>query len=395
MPRYLTVAIGFNRPEALQGLVNSLSSVQPVKSSVDLLISIDGDGDTRCVEVASSVHWPHGSSRVRVQPSHLGLRQHIEHCTDAVQDYDGIIVLEDDLAVSPWFLHYAEQAYEFYSPITDVAQVSLYSPRINEFCGLPFRPANDGSDVYFLKVPSSWGQLFTRQQWQNYREFQSSNVRGSNNHLLPKEARLWGEKSWKAGFYEYVVCTNQWVAYPQISLTTNHGYPGEHYKYHARDLEVPLELVQREYQFRTPAESLAKYDAWLEPLPDTLGLDAKTADTVTIDLYGSKPLDELDTPLLLSSRACSKPIRRYGHVLDPLEINVRLNTAASDRAVCLSLGALENFATQSSTIPLMAERIPRKLFHHLYAAGVCRQIGRLATNTGLWLARLFRVAAKN
>jgi len=354
---FLVVVLAYNRPLALRRLLDSLGRVAPAAVGADLVVSIDGGGDPECARVArDAIEWAHGKVEVVVQSERLKLKQHVETAADRVKDYDAVIVLEDDLSVSPWMLHYAASVFARYGEDASIAQFSLYGFQLNEFTGLPFTPVQSEADVWFSRVPSSWGQMWTRTQWMDFRTFQRSNPPGSHERGIPLKARLWKNESWKRGYFEYVVASRKWVVVPYVSLSTNHGDPGIHYAEAERSLEVPLELFQRTYRLPSPEDSPARYDAWFEPLPETLSLEqfGYVSDEVTVDFFGSKLPEEITTAFLLSTKQCRDPEVHFSDHFRPLEMNVRLGyrIAAPSR---IHLGKSEYFEVNAVAGELLGE----------------------------------------
>jgi GT2 family glycosyltransferase len=219
------IVIGYNRPKAIERLLNSLLKAS-YPGIVDLIISIDGgkgdwekggqgDGETRrrgdkktgrggeeVREVAVNFKWPFGTKKLIFHETNMGLRKHVLSCGDLSKDYDGVIVLEDDLYVSPVFYQYTLQAFDYYKDDLKIAGISLYSHAYNETAQFPFRPLTDDSDVFFLQYAASLGQFWSRENWSAFREWYDALEPGdeSTGHStghLPTNIRLWPETSWK------------------------------------------------------------------------------------------------------------------------------------------------------------------------------------------------------
>ena len=79
-----------------------------------------------------------------------------------------MIILEDDLLVSPRFYYFACQAVNKYSKNECIAGISLYSFAINDHTRSFFLPEQDGNDVYFMNCAQSWGQVWLRKPWQDF-----------------------------------------------------------------------------------------------------------------------------------------------------------------------------------------------------------------------------------
>ena len=93
----------------MKRLLNSLVRAE-YKDAVKLIISIDGNGTPEVCKYAEQFDWPHGEKDVICHKKNMGLRLHILFCGGLTKQYDGIILLEDDLYVSAWFYQYATEA---------------------------------------------------------------------------------------------------------------------------------------------------------------------------------------------------------------------------------------------------------------------------------------------
>lgn len=355
--RLLIVALGFNRPKSLERLLDSVQKLEPADLTADLIVSMDGGGDPACMEVAGKVNWKHGDFKVVEQPERLGLKKHIESATGRVSDYDAVVMLEDDLTVSPWALHYCKQAYDQFAGDTNIAQISLYAYALNEFTGMPFMPVDYGFDNWFGRVPSSWGQMYTREQWSAYRAWIDAGRPGFDKEAYPDVINYW-EHSWKTEFSRYVSARQLFVVSPQVSLSTNHGDPGQNYNKHEKDIEVPLELVKRSYRFAQLEETKALYDEWFEPLPSTFDHASFQGREFEVDLYGVKKLERISSEYLLSSKKCSNPICTFSMELLPLESNVRLQREC-EGDYAISFGKTEDFERDGYAHDYLSQTIPR------------------------------------
>ena len=77
-----------------------------------------------------------------------------------LENYDRVIVLEDDLIVSPLFLNYMNAALDTYQRESSVMQVSGYMYPIKEFSQI--------KTTLFLPFISSWGWATWRRAWQKF-----------------------------------------------------------------------------------------------------------------------------------------------------------------------------------------------------------------------------------
>ena len=64
-----------------------------------------------------------------------------------------------------------------------------------------FLPIKNEQDVYFLKWPSSWGQLWLKDQWKNFKEWLNNNSNwDALKKLVPPKVSNWPNSSWKKFF---------------------------------------------------------------------------------------------------------------------------------------------------------------------------------------------------
>ena len=101
------VVVAYNRDKALKRLLNSLESADYSGfSDITLVISIDKSDSTEVIETAEAFSWEQGEKRVITHPERLGLKKHILGLGDLTAEFGSIIMLEDDLFVSPLLYHY-------------------------------------------------------------------------------------------------------------------------------------------------------------------------------------------------------------------------------------------------------------------------------------------------
>ena len=118
-------AVCYNRKDSLARLLSSLDAAcYPVP--VTLIISIDRSDTTVVEEYADGYVWHHGEKRVVKHQENLGLRRHILSIGDRLEEFDAVVVLEDDIYVAPSFYYYAQQCVERFADDMGVAGISLY-----------------------------------------------------------------------------------------------------------------------------------------------------------------------------------------------------------------------------------------------------------------------------
>ena len=335
------VITAYNREDSLKRLLESVGKANYAKESrVDLIISIDYSGSDNCYYEAKKFEWLYGEKRILNHGQNLGLKKHIISCGDLVQHYDGIIMLEDDIYVSPEFYNFSKEALEFYKNEKKVSQVSLYSMHYNETARLHFEPMSDASDVFFMQLASSWGQVWLKEWWEGFKSWLGEQTEQSiqeieQKYLIPPNVIKWPATSWKKLYIYYMIVNDKYCVYPFRSFSTNFMDKGTHHLVEDNLLQVPLELHPRKYIYRTFDESKSKYDAFCEMEYRTIReLNKKLInEDVEVDLYGTKPLEKVSNTYVLSTRKVDSYISRYSINLKPIEMNVVLsNKSHKDNA---------------------------------------------------------------
>ena len=339
------VVCAFDRPDALRRLLHSIETADyPPGEVVPLVISIDAGG-ARAAEVlaaARAVAWSAGPLEVVVQPSHLGLVGHLRSCGERVRTHGVIILLEEDLVVSPRFHGYATQALAAVSDDDQIALVSLYAPWFHGYTQLPFLPIEDGADAYFAGVPFTQGMAFTLRQWEGLEPAFRPEAPMRRHPDLPEAFQHFGPDEWFPRAALYCVETGRSVVYPRVSLTTGWGEPGVHFRHSSAFFQVPLQRDRNEFRFHSIADAGAIYDASFELTPRALRALAPRLPQVDIavDLYASKDRAQLRSPYVLTSRPSRRPIATFGKQMWPLEANV-IHGVPGDEIALASVDAVD------------------------------------------------------
>lgn len=333
------VVVAYNRPDSLSRLLNSLKKAAYPQSSVRIIISIDYSGNSDVVKVAKSFNWLYGPKDVIEHPKHLGLKNHILYCGSLSQTFGSVIILEDDLMVSTQFYRYAMSAKSFYSEDSSVAGISLYRYYFTEHYLYPFFPIRDGSDVHFIQMASSWGQLFTDKQWTQFYSWYAENPNLSE--LAPAYIhQYWSDDSWKKHYVDYLINNDKFFVFPNESYTTNFHEYGSNSK-HIGLFQVEMATAEAKPKYVSLQNSLSVYDGYFELLPNILkrhANDLRQMDLAT-DLYGTKPLDRIESRYLLSSKKCLNPIISFAFDLpSPIQ-----NVFHGLKGDFFSLGLLNDF----------------------------------------------------
>jgi len=319
------ICLGYNRPQSLARLLESLVVAQYDHQNVPLIISLDHADDSTCLRLAESFLWPHGTKRVLTRLARLGLKQHVLEAGDLTQEFGAIIMLEDDIVVSPAFYQYACAALDAYGQESRIAGISLYSHRFHAHARRPFMPLVTGDSTFFLQYPCSWGQAWTREQWQGFRSWLQATPDHPLHEDLPLTVRRWSDSSWLKLFASYGLWSGKTWVYPYDTYTTNSADVGTHMRGNTTLYQVPLLWgAAPAYRFPKLGETLAHYDVYFENCSPLL-LKNLGAD-VELDLYGSKPDNSHRKPLLITSRRGKHPTKTFGLSYKPWDVNVIRNT---------------------------------------------------------------------
>jgi len=322
------IIIAYNRPVALSRILGSIAVADfSTYTDVRLIISIDGGGSNfqMVKEVAESFYWQYGVKEVIVHNVNIGLRKHVISCGDLTEKYENIIMLEEDCFVSKNFYNFSIQSLDFYASDKRIAGISLYAYSYYESIGTLFIPIADGYDTYFLQVPSSLGQIWTRAQWQGFKKYYNTKPIIAENDKIPEKVKTWPDSSWKKYFYKYMVDNDLYFVYPQIAFSTNFGDTGENLTEQTQVYQVILENYEKgkEYCFPLFEESNNKYDAYFEFLPKCLISRGVNIDLDTcVDVMGSKPLLLFENKYVISSKTCTQSIIGFDNVLIPVVQNI-------------------------------------------------------------------------
>jgi hypothetical protein len=330
------VVVAYNRPDALSRLLNSLDAAD-YPNPVPLIISIDrgGTGISPAVShIAEGFAWRYGSKRVIERREHLGVVGHFYACGDMTAELGSMVLLEDDLSVSPAYYGFASSALNAYGSDERIAGTCLYALSFNGFTQDPFLPIDDGSDVFFLALPYTQGLAFSAEQWAWFRGFDPAMPSKDNNRRLPMHPAFqrFPPDEWFPRLAEYVAASERYFCYPRSSLSTGWGDEGAHFDQASSWFQTPLKAAGGSFRLSNPEEALAVYDSYFEILPERLRrLGAGSNDgEFEVDLYATKAPGVARHSLILTSRPARRALRTYGLRMYPPELNFVYGVAGTE-----------------------------------------------------------------
>ena len=322
--RIAIVTIGYNRVHDFARLINSLRNAQYEDDVVDLIMSIDNSGSDLVENFAASVDWPYGERIIRTYKERQGLKKHILQCGNYLEQYDALVVLEDDIVVSKYYYRFVKECVQKYSGDKNVAGISLYTHVQNVYAKYPFAPARGKYDVYFLPMAQSWGQVWLKEQWKEFvLWYEEIDGKFTKNISIATQVFDWGNNSWLKYHIRYCIEKNKYFVYPYDSLSTCFSSVGEHMKTSNTIYQVPM-LAQEKKEYLLPEcgeEGAIYYDAFFER--QFLSVPNVKSDELELDLYGTKSLLYGNKRYLITVNDCSyKQLDCFGLQLRPHELNI-------------------------------------------------------------------------
>ncbi len=324
MKKFAVVAVGYNRLSSLKRLLAALENAEYGSDHITLIISLDFYHEDILRVFAEKFHWSHGNKILNFYDTKQGLRKHILQCGNYLNKYDldAIAVFEDDILPSRAYYMYMKEAVNFYENSCQIAGIALYSFRINPFLRRPFYPILNGQDTFLMQFPCSWGQIWTREQWNGfynwYLEHENIAINADN---IPVAVSDWPSSSWLKYYTKYCVEKNKYFVYPYTALSTNFNEPGTHVKEEDSIFQLVIqEQVKQNYSF-CDTNSEVLYDVFFERigLGKTLGIEEKD---LCVDLYGSKGSHGGKRYWLTTVKRDYKVVDTFGRKMIPQEQNI-------------------------------------------------------------------------
>jgi len=319
------VAVGYNRPHDLLRLLNSVNAATFETGDVTLVISLDkAPNEAEVVAMAESFEWKHGEKIIRTFPERQGLRKHVLQCGDLSEKYGAVIILEDDLLVSPNFYRYTCQALDFYGDNPKIAGISLYTHEWNGYARKFFTPIADEYDAFLGQIGVSWGQCWTKNSWKGFREWYAEHEdKLQENFDIPYVINKWSAQSWGKYFTHYIVEKDLYYVFARNALSTNYSEAGQHVKVPDNVFQVRLlQSDKKNYVF--PAfEDALRYDIFFENMKlDRYFPEEIQKDGICIDLSGLERHKYKQRYILTTRSLPYKIVKQYGLQLRPADMNI-------------------------------------------------------------------------
>lgn len=317
------VAVAYNRVHSLSRLLLSLEKAHYSSDSVPLIISVDKSNTDEVERFADNYQWLNGEKIVDKHEKNLGLRPHMMSLGKWFDKYDALIVLEDDIVVSPSFYYYTKQAVAKYSCNGEIAGISLYSYQVNYQTGLPFQPIIDEHDAFFMNCAMSWGEVWMRDSWRVFYDWYLVNQDFPQMNHLPARICKWNQKSWLKYHTRYCIEEKKFFVYPYVSLSTNSGDLGVHNTGSTNNIyQVNLQEGEK-FNYNLPdfGSKAVYYDGFFENIGLYNYLGIEEGD-LCLDLNGTRQDAQEKRYWLTSEIRDYKILQSFGLSTRPIETNV-------------------------------------------------------------------------
>ncbi len=226
----------YNRPRHLRQTVEALQKNDLANES-ELFIFSDGakpGAEEKVKEVREYIKTIKGFKKITIieREKNWGLANNIiDGVTRIVNEYGKIIVLEDDLVTSPYFLKFMNEALEMYKDEEKVASIHGY-----------IYPIDDLPDTFFIRGADCWGWATWKEKWKIFESDGKKLLNEVKRRNLQKEADFNGSygytkmledqtkgknNSWAIRWYFSAFLKDMLTLYPEKSYVKNIGFDKE------------------------------------------------------------------------------------------------------------------------------------------------------------------------
>jgi len=227
----------YNRPWHTMETIEALKKNELAKES-ELFIYSDEAKDKESIgrvrEVREYIKKTDGFKKVTIieREKNWGLADNIiDGVTKIVNEYGKIIVLEDDLVTSPYFLKFMNDGLEFYK--NEERVVSIHG------CIYPVKEKLP--DTFFIKGADCWGWATWKRGWDLFENdgkkllnelkqkklIRKFNFNNSYPYLRMLQDQIEGKNnSWAIRWYASAFLKDKLTLYPGRSLVNNFGFDG-------------------------------------------------------------------------------------------------------------------------------------------------------------------------
>jgi hypothetical protein len=231
------VVFAYRRPRHLKRVLDALAR-NPVATQSPLFIYCDGAkraahlDDVAATRLVARSAAGFASIEIIERKSNLGLSNSIVAGVNEVCERFGrVIVLEDDVLPTPFFLQYCNEALDKYSDDERILSIGCHTFTSDK--ALP--------ETFFLNVPDCWGWGVWDRSWRQFNpnggallsditdrgladQFDFDGVYPYTQML--REQVRGGNQSWAVRWYAQAFLNKKLVLYPGRAVTQNIGFDG-------------------------------------------------------------------------------------------------------------------------------------------------------------------------
>lgn len=227
----------YNRPSHTRRTLDALRRNALAKDS-ELIVYSDGpkqsQDEQKIADLRSYVSCLSGFKRVYLinREENFGLSKSIiMGVTETVTRHGRLIVLEDDIVTSPYFLRYMNEALDLYENEGKVISIAAYMYPVSE--ALP--------STFFLPMADCWGWATWKRGWELFesngqklfdelvakRLLRQFDLDGAYPYVRMLRKQIAGENdSWAIRWYASAFIKEKLTLYPNASLVQNIGNDG-------------------------------------------------------------------------------------------------------------------------------------------------------------------------
>ncbi|MDF2529246.1 MAG: glycosyl transferase [Gammaproteobacteria bacterium] len=231
------VIFAYNRPSHLKQTITALLA-NPLAKESEVFIYSDAaktsNDQTKVNEVRAYIDSITGFKSLKLikQSHNLGLASSIiSGVTEIVNQFGKVIVLEDDMITSPYFLTYMNQALNLYEHDAVVASIHGYVYPTKE--NLP--------DTFFIKGADCWGWATWKRAWDTFEVDGKKLLKAIDERGLKSEfnfdnsydyywmlvQQIMGKNnSWAVRWHASCLLNGMLTLYPGKTLVNNIGFDG-------------------------------------------------------------------------------------------------------------------------------------------------------------------------
>ena len=181
-------------------------------------------------KIISEINWAKNTHLV-IREKNWGLANNIiDGVTNIVNMHGTVIVLEDDIITSTYFLKYMNDALKLYEQENSVLSIGAYNY---------FSNPSDINDTLFIRTPDTWGWATWKSRWSLFESNGSFLMKQLKEKKLLHKFNLDGafcfermldkqikglNSSWAIRWQALAMLNNTFTLYPKLSLTKNIGF---------------------------------------------------------------------------------------------------------------------------------------------------------------------------